>query len=122
MTSVNKRRHIRIDSLNLSHISVSEEDEVVHQGMGRTLNMSESGILLETKFRIPAGDTLTISIGLEDDLMELEGQVVFSKETGPGMHETGIEFIDTDETVLLMLRAFLKTFQSLKKEKACKTQ
>ena len=112
MTSANKRRHIRIDSLNLSHITVSEEDVVVYQGMGRTLNVSESGILLETKFQIPAGDTLMISVGLEDDLMELKGQVVFSKETGPGMHETGIEFIDTDETVLPMLRAFIQAFQS----------
>ena len=112
MASAEKRRHIRIDSLNLSHITVSEEGEVVYQGMGRTLNVSESGILLETKFQIPAGDMLMISIGLEDDLMELKGQVVFSKEKEPGMHETGIEFIDTDATVLPMLRTFIQTFQA----------
>ena len=112
MTSANQRRHIRIDSLNLSHITVSEEDIVVYQGMGRTLNVSESGILLETKSQIPAGGTLMVSIGLEDDLMELKGQVVFSKETGPGMHETGIEFIDMDETVLPMLRKFIQAFET----------
>ena len=79
MTSADKRRHIRIDSLNLSHITVSEDGAVVYQGMGRTLNVSESGILLETKYKLPAGDKLVISIGLEDDLMELYGQAVFTK-------------------------------------------
>ncbi len=112
MTSANKRRHIRIDSLNLSHITVSEEGVVVYQGMGRTLNVSESGILLETKYQLPAGDKLLVSIGLGDDLMELNGQAVFSKETGPGMNETGIEFFDIDESALPMLRAFIQTFQS----------
>jgi hypothetical protein len=112
MTSADKRRHIRIDSLNLSHITVTEEGQVVYQGMGRTLNVSESGILLETKYQIPAGDKLIISIGLEDDLMELNGKTVFGKETDPGMHETGIEFIEVEDTVLPKLRAFIQAFQS----------
>jgi len=112
MTGADKRRHIRIDSLNLSHITVTEGNVVVYQGMGRTLNVSESGILLETKYQIPPGDTLVVSIGLEDDLMELMGKTVFDKETDPGMHETGIEFIEIDEAVLPKLQAFIQAFQS----------
>jgi len=112
MTSANKRRHIRIDSLNLSHITVTEEGVVVYQGMGRTLNVSESGILLETKFKIPAGDALLISIGIEDDLLELKGHVIFTKESGPGMQETGIEFLEVDDTALPRLRSYIKTFQA----------
>lgn len=112
MTSADNRRHIRIDSLNLSHITVTEEGVVVYQGMGRTLSVSESGILLETKFQIPAGDALIVSIGIEDDLLELKGHAVFSKKTEPGMQETGIEFLEVDEAALPKLRAFIKTFQA----------
>ena len=112
MTGAEKRRHIRIDSLNLSHITVTEEGVVVYQGMGRTLNVSESGILLETKYQIPPGDTLVVSIGLENDLMELEGKTVFAKETDPGMHETGIEFVAVDAALLPKLKAFIQAFQS----------
>jgi len=112
MTSAEKRRHIRIDSLNLSHITVFEEGVVVYQGMGRTLNVSESGILLETKYQIPAGDKMNISIGLEDDLMELIGKAVFAKETDPGRHETGIEFLEVDEAIIPRLRLFIKAFQA----------
>ena len=112
MISVEKRRHIRIDSLNLSHITVAEEGEVVYQGMGRTLNVSESGILLETRYEMPLGDELAISIGFEDDLLELKGHAVFSQETKPGMQETGIEFVDIDSAVLPTLQAFIKAFQA----------
>ncbi len=112
MTSADKRRHVRVDSLNLSHIAVTEQNRIVRQGMGRTLNVSESGILLETKFRIPDGSDLVVSIGLADDLMELKGRAVFVKETEPEMHETGIEFIDVDKATLPMLQAFIKAFES----------
>ena len=112
MTAVENRRHIRIDSLNLSHITVTEEGDIVYQGMGRTLNVSESGILLETKYQMPLGDELAISIGFEDDLLELKGHAVFTKETGPGMQATGIEFVDIDSAILPRLRSFIKTFQA----------
>lgn len=112
MTSVENRRHIRIDSLNLSHITVTEEGEIVYQGMGRTLNVSESGILLETKYQMPLGDELAISIGFEDELLELKGHAVFTKETRPGMQETGIEFVDIDSASLPKLQSFIKTFQA----------
>ena len=112
MTSAENRRHIRIDSLNLSHITVTEEGSVVYQGMGRTLNVSESGILLETRYQMPLGDELVISIGFEDDLLELKGHAIFTKGTSPGMQETGIEFVDIDSAILPRLRSFIKTFQA----------
>ena len=112
MTSVENRRHIRIDSLNLSHITVTAEGLIVYQGMGRTLNVSKSGILLETRFQMPTGDELIVSIGFEDDLLELKGRAVFSKATGPGMQETGIEFVDIDSATLPKLRSFIETFQA----------
>ena len=52
MNSEDKRKHERIRSLNLSYICLDEEKNIVKQGMGRTLNLSESGLLLETHFPI----------------------------------------------------------------------
>ncbi len=85
---------------------------VVYQGMGRTLNVSEAGILLETNFQIPAGDELIISKEKKNDLLELKGNAVFSKDTEPGLQETGIEFVDIDDACLPMLRSFIRTFQA----------
>jgi hypothetical protein len=35
MTSENKRKHERIQSLNLSYICIDEDENIVKQGMGR---------------------------------------------------------------------------------------
>ena len=49
MMTLEKRIKPRADSHNiLSYVCLDEENEIVEQGMGRTLNVSEGGILLET--------------------------------------------------------------------------
>ena len=45
MTSKEFRKHDRFDALNLlSYFCVDAENQTVQQGMGRTLNVSETGI------------------------------------------------------------------------------
>ena len=45
----NKRKHARYDSLNLlTYVCVDSDGKEWNQGMGRTLNISESGLQLET--------------------------------------------------------------------------
>jgi len=46
-----KREMERIGSCNLSHFS-SNDDTTSQQGMGRTLNLSQSGIFLEASYPI----------------------------------------------------------------------
>ena len=70
MTLKNKRKHQRFASLNLSYVCLDENNNVVTQGMGRTLNISESGILLETNFPIELKYLVLLTIGLEEDETE----------------------------------------------------
>ena len=104
------RRHIRIDSLNLSYVALDKDGNFVKQGIGRTLNVSESGILLETVFPININQKMVLSIGLEDDLVNVEGRVVYSVEDENGKFKTGIELIGIDETSLQILQIFIRFF------------
>jgi c-di-GMP-binding flagellar brake protein YcgR len=109
MTGENKRRHARIRSLNLSHIFVAEDEgSDAVQGMGRTLNVSESGILLETTFIVPSGDPVIITLGLENEILEVHGRVVYNKSSTEGRYETGIEFTGLDETTRPQLQRFIR--------------
>ncbi len=58
--------------------------------------------------RAEAGQRVVLYV----DELELKGNAVFSKETEPGMQETGIEFLEVDEAVLPKLRTYIKTFQA----------
>ncbi len=92
MSEENKRRHPRIHSLNLSHLATEQGYSPALQGMGRTRNLSESGVLLETTFEVPLGPRLVITLGLEDELIELTGRAMYCKTRVEGKFETGIAF------------------------------
>jgi hypothetical protein len=109
MTNEEKRKHQRIDSLNLSYLCLDENHQVVKQGMGRTLNLSESGILLETYFPINAEHTVLLSMGLEENLVEVRGRPVYARSKEQGVYEVGIEFLDPDETVIETIRNYLSS-------------
>jgi hypothetical protein len=108
MKNEEKRKHQRISSLNLSYVCLDEDQKAIKQGMGRTLNLSESGILLETHFPIAETHTVILSIGLGDDMADLRGRPVHVRATGPGLYEVGIEFVDAQEEALRPLRQFLQ--------------
>jgi hypothetical protein len=110
MTGEDKREHCRIDSLNLSHVTITFEGETIKQGMGRTLNVSESGILLETHFSVEKGERVALSIGLEEELLDIEGETVYSKAGESDSFETGIRFFETDQAMHSILKKYIKAF------------
>ncbi|MDX9785970.1 MAG: PilZ domain-containing protein [Desulfobacterales bacterium] len=109
MSMPNKRISGRLDSLNLSYILLNEADQIIHQGMGRTLNLSAKGAFLETSFNIASNHIVVLSIGLADELIDIRGKVAHSRPLEKGMFGTGIEFIDVSDTELEALKRFLET-------------
>ena len=107
MTSENKRKHERIQSLNLSYICLDEEENVVKQGMGRTLNISESGILLETHFPIESQHVVQLTISLEEDLLDLKGKPVHVHSREEGKYEIGIQFVGLNQIDGKLLKKFI---------------
>ena len=112
MTTQEKRKHPRISSLNLSYVCLDENKKIIKQGMGRTLNVSESGILLETHFPIDKSHTIGLTLGLEEDLIDIKGRPVHIRTSAEGKHEVGIEFLETDAKTRKALKKFVDTFES----------
>ncbi len=107
MTSENKRQHERIHSLNLSYICLDENKNIVKQGMGRTLNISESGILLETHFPIDLNHEIQLTIGLEEDLLDIKGVPVHVRSIEGGKYQIGIKLLDLDDNAIALLKKFI---------------
>ena len=112
MTSENKRKHERIQSLNLSYICLDEDNNIVKQGMGRTLNISESGILLETHFPIEPKYTVKLTISLEENLLDITGKPVHVKPIDEGKFQIGIHFTDLDENATKLLHDFIRNCEA----------
>ena len=116
MTS-QKRRYDRIDSLRLlSYSCVDHNDTVVSQGMGRTLNVSEGGILIETHVPLKKECTVLLAIGFEDEVTEVRGKIVYDKRGENGREQTGVEFIDPDEKARRIIRRYVEAFSNTQDE------
>ena len=112
MTSEDKRKHQRIPSLNLSYICLDENNNIVKEGMGRTLNISESGILLETQFPIELEYLVIMTIALQEDLLEIKGKPIHAKSNETGKFEVGIEFLEPDQDSIQRLKNFIAKYDS----------
>ena len=111
MTTKERRHHPRISALNLiSYNCIDETEQIVAQGMGRTLNVSEGGILLETHSPIDPKNAIALAIGLEDELIDIKGKIVFSMAGKDEKYEAGIEFFEMQDSTLDILKKFIKAF------------
>jgi c-di-GMP-binding flagellar brake protein YcgR len=115
MTTEEKRKHARISSLNLSYVCLDENNQIIKQGMGRSLNVSESGILLETHFPIDDQQTVILTLGLEEDLIDIKGRPIHSHTNDEGKYEVGIEFLEFDAKARKALKKFIAAFQKKNK-------
>ena len=111
MTTQEKRKHARISSLNLSYVCLDENNQIIKQGMGRTLNVSESGILLETHFPIDKSHIVTLTLGLGEDLVDIKGRPIHTRKNTGGKYEVGIEFTEPDQKASRSLKKFVDAFK-----------
>ncbi len=107
-----KRHHPRFDSRHLLHfIMPGDGDFPDTQGMGRTLNVSHTGILIETYTSIEEGRSILLTIGIEEDLVVVKGRVVHTKPIRSGAYTAGIEFSDLSEASRQVLDRYIRMFE-----------
>lgn len=102
----------RVDSKNLVAYSCLDDSGkiVTKQGMGRTLNVSEGGILLEIHSSIPTGSLLSLSIGFEEDVCDILARVVYVLAGDNGMFKCGMSFQDVNDETGIVLKKFIDYF------------
>ncbi len=110
MTS-DKRKHERYALLNLlSYVCLDAEGKEWTQGMGRTLNISETGLQLETHEPVDPRYIISLAIGIEDDVVDIKGKVVYCNRGENGMFESGIEFVEVGREGMKSLKRYISVF------------
>lgn len=103
------RKFKRLDSINLLNYTCLDTDgnEAV-RGMGRTMDISHNGIRLETHMSVQAYKNIVLTIGLEEDLFDVTGVIVYSRKEEDGTYQTGIEFKSSNTDEQNILKQFIK--------------
>jgi hypothetical protein len=117
-----KRREIRVESVNLINYSALEAGDYggpaeanIYStlGLARTKDLSANGCLLVTTQEIPEGLELSFDLQLGDHLVHCKGRVARVRETKPGEEwEAGVEFTDLDEMAEGGIKLYLEFKES----------
>ena len=103
-----RRRLPRLKALQLAAFTcLDAQGQAVSQGMGKTLNLTEAGILMETHVQLDMDQKVTLSIGLPEDMVEIPGRVVHSRVAADGTHRAGIAFDEMEPEARQALRMFI---------------
>ncbi len=109
------RKHNRFESFKLiSYNCIDEANQTNSQGMGRTLNVSKGGILLETHMPIDTQYTISMAIGIGDELVDIQGKVIYCNKGKEEMFESGIEFMPLDGKAVDVLKKYIVAFNKQK--------
>lgn len=109
----NRRKQERYDSLNLlNYICIDADGREWKQGMGRTLNISQAGVKLETHTAIETQFVMLLSIGIEDHLVDIKGKVIYCNRGDQGRFESGIAFSHIDSNTYTALERFIREFEN----------
>lgn len=105
--SRNRRQSTRSKTLQfIDFIQRDGEGKIVARGLGRTLNLSEKGGLLETTVSFEPGQRLALTLGLAEELLELQGEVL-RLEPCEGGFRVALVFQDLDTERRAVLQRFL---------------
>ena len=95
----------------LDYEIIAETGEVTGRGLARTLNVSEEGLRLETGQFFDPGQQLRITLGLDNDLVQVDGKVVNSQPETDELCTSGVMFLEFNEEDR---KTYQKHFEALK--------
>ena len=115
MHIADRRKHARVETSNLiSHESIYKDGQIVSHSMGKALNVSRSGILLETARFIEAEHVSIATIDLDNNLIKITGRLIYCRESVTGMYQVGISFIGSEHETAKFTVKLIKLYHHRK--------
>ena len=102
--------------LSISYVCIDIDGKLIDQNMGVALNLSQSGILLETGRPIESDTVSLMFVDLEENLAEIRGEVAYSKQKESGMYFNGIQFKGNHEENIIFAEKLVRAYHYRKSD------
>lgn len=110
MTGLERRKYPRIETNNrVSYVCMDDNGNPIKEGVGRAVNISQGGILIEADHSFEWQNIILLGIDIENKMNRIKGRVVYCNATDSGVFRTGIEFLEVNERILAFVIHLLKT-------------
>jgi hypothetical protein len=116
MENIVRRTFRRVDiNKSLSYNGFDTNHNVVERYQGVALNVSQSGIQLETDRMITTKYILLMFFDYNRNYVGAKGEVVYSNKDGSGKFKTGISLYGTRGENLQFIKTLIKSYHYQKK-------
>ena len=106
-----RRKFPRIKTSNLiSHVTIDESGRWISQGMSRALDISQSGIMLETAYPLESGILSMMTVDVNNNLIEIQGELIYCHRSDSAMYHSGIRFFGTNDQVTQFITNIIKVY------------
>ena len=111
-----RRKTPRIKTRNLiAHLSYDDNGMKISQGLGRALDISKGGMLLETPDPIPEARLSLMAVDKDNILIEIEAELAYCEKSAPELYQSGIRFIGSEKQVISYVTRLIKEYNFRKK-------
>ena len=111
LSGADRRKFPRVRTDNpITYAMINEKGTKIGQGIGRSINVSQSGLLLETCEYIGSKYIFLVSTDTEENLVEIVGKVIFSREISKSVFNSGIHFMGEHEDNVKFRRDLIRVF------------
>lgn len=112
---VNWSRHPSVKTQNLlSYFSYDEDTKITSHGLGIALEISRSGLLLETPCSIESGLIVLTATDKTKNFIKTKGRLIYSKKSSSGRYLYGIKFIGKHERIKNFIINLVKAYNAQK--------
>ena len=117
MNTSERRKYPRVKIYYpISYVCIDEKDCVVQQNMGVVLNISQSGILIETADSVFSKYISLTSVDLNGNVIEVKGKIAYCKKNKSTKYRVGISFEGTHAQNIRFVKALTKSYYYNKDE------
>ena len=106
-----KKPRLKTENL-LSYEGVDGSGNRAEQGMGKTLDISHGGLLMETAVPVEAKFILLMSLDIKEEPIKIKAKVIYSREAEVNLFHTGVRFIETNDRIDAIIKEMIKDYIS----------
>jgi hypothetical protein len=122
MGQANQRQYARVKTCNLiSYACIDTQGAMIKQGMGKALDISQNGLMLESSCPIESEYISLLSADPDDRLVNIVGKVAYTRRGRSGNYKIGIRFNGSHEENVQFATSLIKTFHYRRKKLAART-
>ena len=122
MGEVNQRQYARVETCNLiSYACIDAQGATIKRGMGKALDISQNGLMLESSCPIESEFISLLSADPDDRLVNIVGKVAYTRRGRSGSYKIGIRFTGSHEENVKFATSMIKTFHYRRKKLAADT-